>query len=126
MSHHQKAPSFRVRSNPGIRSTPPKQAGEWDWLYGLTVQEWDELVQANVDDQGEESKSTTFFVVRPGTNDVLECPIETAMKIYEEVLAGRVTPSPAPMGFGNVPGITKVKVSSSGGRMHVACRESFY
>ena len=90
-----KLSSFRVSCHPVLKRTS-QPASEWDWLYNVPIQKWEDMVQANLDDQGESADLTVFYVLKPmpnGEEEALECPGDVALRIYEDVLTGKRAPT---------------------------------
>lgn len=116
----RKASTFRVTAHPIITGQHVQNHNPWAWLHSLTVERWEELIQANLDEQG--GDDSVFYVLKPGSDDVLECPREIALQAYEDVLAGKTTPS----GPGPLASATIKKLQTAGGsRMRASASESF-
>ena len=116
----KKASTFRVSAHPIIQGLTSSNQNPWAWLHTLSIQEWEELIELNMDEKTDDDDM--FFVVKPGTEDVLDCPREIALAAYQDVLAGKSTPAgPGPLSNATV----KKLVNSGGTRMRAAASESF-
>jgi hypothetical protein len=91
---NQKPAKFRVCAHPIIRGQLNTNQNQWAWLYQLSIERWEELIQANMDEEQTEENNTTFYVVKPDSEQVLECPRDIALQAYSDVLSGKTAPAP--------------------------------
>jgi hypothetical protein len=118
---HRKPSAFRVTAHPIISGQLQSGSNPWAWLHQLSLERWEELIEANLqEDASEENK--VFYVVKPGSDLVLECPSDIALQAYSDVLAGKT----APTGPGPLAAATVKKLQSAGGlRVRPASSESY-
>jgi len=121
---HLKASSFRVCRHPIIRqdnknnSTP----SQWAWLYQLPIERWDQLIEANIQEEESGADDSVFYVMKPDSDQVIECPREIALQAYRDVLDGKT--APAPSGALSTSTIKKL-ADKAGLKMRNSASESF-
>ena len=119
---HRPASAFRVTTHPIIQGQVSSTGSNpWAWLHQLSLERWEELIEANLLETTDE-ENTSFYVVKDGSDVVLECPRDVAMQAYRDVLAGKTTPSAS----GALASATVKKLQTAGGmRMRSTVSESF-
>ena len=119
---HRKPSSFRVTAHPILTGQLQSNQDPWNWLHHLSLERWEELIEANLQEATDE-ENTMFYVVKDGSDVVLECPRDIAMQAYSDVLAGKTTASTGPGPLGAA--IVKKLQTAGGMRMRASASESF-
>ena len=118
---HLKASSFRVTQQPQLLGKGPlSSANPWAWLHALSVEEWEQLIEINMEENGDDGDN--FLVVKPGSEEVQDCPRDIALRAYQDVLAGKTT---APAGQGPIAHVGSIKLPTGGSRMRASVSDSF-
>ena len=116
-----RASAFRVTAHPAIGGKSAGQTStKWDWLHALSIEQWEDLINANLEED-RPADDTSFFVMKPGAEEVLDCPRDVALAAYQDVLQGKTTPS----GSGPLATSKVRQLPTSGSRMRASVGLSY-